>query len=371
LATIVQWKKVFRFKKDEVPPAPLRLVLQGHPARAMYIAVKHRLADKVEANGGSMELGALLKAASEISSEDHLYRILRSCESEGIFSVKQDGDTVKVLNTKESRMLIWGAPESLAYLVMHAHYETALALNYLDDIVTSKDKSSKSTAWDFYSPNQPFWAWLDQPEQREARETFNQLMVNVSLREIPHICKGFPWEKFLDKVGGGKVCSVVDVGGGKGHLLKAMMDVATFKPIVFDTHFMIDEAAGFWKGTDVELVKGDFFDPETIPMANVYILKHILHDWSDAKSIDILKSICTKAGKIPNSRVMIIELVLDETKPLAPFESWGDIQMLNVVGGKERSKKQWERDVISKSGLQIEAVHSTGGTECIIECSLE
>ena len=350
------------------PPVPLRLALSGHHAVSMYVAVKHRLADTIAANGGSMELSELL-ATTAITTSDYLYRILRSCESQGIFSVKQNGETVMVHNTPESCMLIRDAPRSLAPMVLHVYYESALALTHLDDLITSKD-ATKKTAWDFYSPNQPFWAWLDNADQRETRENFNQLMVNVSEKEIPFLCKRFAWAKFLKEVGGEETCSVVDIGGGKGHLLKAMLDVASFKPVVFDTPLMVDEAAEYWKGVDVELVKGDFFDSTTIPAAHVYTLKHILHDWSDEKSIEILQAIRQQASKVPNSRIMIIELVLDENKPLGPFESWVDIQMLNVVGGKERSKKQWERDVISKSGLKIENVHVTGGTESIIECSL-
>ncbi len=315
-----------------------------------------------------MELTQLLEK-TDIISADHLYRLLRSCESEGIFSVKQDGETVVVHNTPESCMLIRDAPGSLAPMVLHAMYESALALNHLNDVVTSTEKS-KQTAWDFFSPKQSYWAWLDEPAQTETRQIFNNHMVNMTEAHLPFICKGFAWGALLEKIGDGKAVKVVDVGGGKGHLLKAMLDVASFKPVVFDTPLMVDEAAEFWRGTDVELVKGDFFKSATIPVAHVYTLKHILHDWSDDKSIDILRAIRVQASKVPNSRVMIIELVLDEGRKLGPAEAWLDIQMLNVVGGKERSRKQWERDVISKAGMRIEAVHVTGGDHAIIECSI-
>jgi hypothetical protein len=349
-------------------PAPLRLVLQMHPAAAMYVCTRHQIADKLQANGGSMELNELLEK-TDITSADHLYRILRSCESQGIFSVKQDGDTVVVHNTPESCMLVRDTPGSLAPLVLHAMYESALAMNHLNEVVTSTDKS-KQTAWGYFSPKQSYWDWLDEQAQSETRANFNTLMVNMTLKELPFICNGFAWGGLLEKIGGGETVKVVDVGGGKGHLLKAMLEVASFKPVVFDTPLMVDEAAEFWKGTDVELVKGDFFNSATIPVAHVYTLKHILHDWSDAKSIEILRSIREQASKVPNSRVMIIELVLDEGRKLGPVESWLDIQMLNVVGGKERSRRQWERDVISKSGLRIEDVHVTGGSQGIIECSV-
>jgi hypothetical protein len=102
----------------------------------------------------------------------------------------------------------------------------------------------------------------------------------------------------------------------------------------------------------------------------VYTLKHILHDWSDEKAIEILRAVGVQASKVANSRVMIIELVLDADRKLGSFEAWLDIQMLNLVGGKERSRKQWERDVISKAGMRIEGVHVTGGDEAIIECSI-
>jgi hypothetical protein len=325
-----------------------------------------------------MGLTALLNA-TKIVSADHLYRILRACESAGIFSVEQDGDSVVVHNTPDSELLCRDAPGSLAPLVLHASYESALALNHLDDIITSTDPT-KETAWDFYSPNANFWEWLDQEDQRETLETFNTLMVNITMKELPFICGGFDWKAFLARIGGASptsTCSIVDVGGGKGHLLRALLDVASFRPVVFDTANMIDDAKAFWKAdppadaeVEVEFVIGDFFDGSTIPAANCYVLKHILHDWSDDKSVAILKAIREQANTVVDSRVMLVELVLDETKPLGPFESWVDIQMLNVVGGKERSRRQWERDVLSKAGFKLEAVHVTGGTEAIIECSV-
>ena len=388
--------------------------MAAHPAKACYIATKHRLADILAAHGGSMELNGLL-AETNIASADHLFRILRCCESQGIFSVKQDGDSFVVHNTPDSCTLIRDSPGSLAPMVLHCCYESALALNHLDDVITSKDKS-KDTAWDFFSPNKEFWAWLDQKEQREARLNFNTLMVNITMKELPHICNGFDWKAFLRRIGdGGATCSVVDIGGGKGHLLRAMLDVASFRPVVFDTPHMIEDAREFWKdsGADIEFVTGDFFKSSTIPAGNVYVLKHILHDWSDAKSIEILKAIREQAIKVKNSRVILIELVLDESKPLGmfriasehrdvptlslalslsrslalslsrslshacthlrstdPFESWVDIQMLNVVGGKERSRRQWENDVLSKAGFKLENVHVTGGTEALVECSV-
>mmetsp|Transcript_11580 Transcript_11580/g.32498 ORF Transcript_11580/g.32498 Transcript_11580/m.32498 type:complete len:378 (+) Transcript_11580:5633-6766(+) len=358
-----------RTKGEEPPlPAPLRLVLQVHPTAAMYVCTRQRIADELQAAGGSMELTELL-GKTNIRSADHLYRLLRSCESEGIFSVKQDGETMVVHNTPESCMLIRDAPGSLAPMVLHAMYESALALNHLNEVVTSTDKS-KSTAWDYFSPKTPYWAWLDEPAQKETRQNFNSLMVHVTEAQLPFICKGFAWGSLLEKIGDGEAVKVVDVGGGKGHLLRALLEVASFEPIVFDTPLMVDEAAAFWGGTDVELVKGDFFKPETIPLAHVYTLKHILHDWSDEKAIEILRAVGVQASKVANSRVMIIELVLDADRKLGSFEAWLDIQMLNLVGGKERSRKQWERDVISKAGMRIEGVHVTGGDEAIIECSI-
>lgn len=196
-----------------------------------------------------------------------------------------------------------------------------------------------------------------------------RLQVNVSLKEIPFIVNGFDWKAFLARISN-DTCSVVDVGGGKGHLLKGLLEVASFKPIVFDTPNMVDDAAEYWEGIDVELVKGDFFKANTIPQASCYLLKHILHDWSDEKSVEILKAIREQASKVENSRVMLIELVLNESVPLQPFEQWLDVQMMNMVGGKERSLRQW-RALLASAGFKLEAVHTTGGTEGILECSVD
>lgn len=166
-------------KRDKAPPAlpaPLRVVLDVHVAKACHLMVVHRVPDAIEASGGTIDLPTLLTKTS-IATEDYLYRLLRCCESQGIFSVRrQDSDdVVTVTNTPSSMMLVRDAPNSLAPMILHAMHESALALNHLDDLVTSKD-ASKTTAWDFYSKI-PYWAWLDQEEQRETLKTFNTLMV--------------------------------------------------------------------------------------------------------------------------------------------------------------------------------------------------
>lgn len=77
-------------------------------------------------------------------------------------------------------------------------------------------------------------------------------------------------------------------------------------PIVYDTEKIIDEAKEWWKDSEIkaELVAGDFF--KSVPSADVYILKHILHDWNDQKASEILQVIHEEAKKVANCKLMIV-----------------------------------------------------------------
>ena len=124
---------------------------------------------------------------------------------------------------------------------------------------------------------------------------------------------------------------IVDVGGGRGHLLHAVLEATPqARGILFDLSGVV-EAGG---PAHPRLVRqaGDFFvDP--LPAGDTYLVMDVLHDWADADALAILAAI--RRAATDDARVLIIEGILPEH--LDPGSLSIDVIMLAVTGGRERT----------------------------------
>jgi hypothetical protein len=110
-----------------------------------------------------------------------------------------------------------------------------------------------------------------------------------------------------------------------------------------------------------EIVSGDFF--AELPEANGYLLKHILHDWDDAKATTILKNI--HRASPARARVIAIDAVL--TPGNEPhLGKWLDLEMLLLPGGHERSQEEWAK-LFENGGFKLTRVVHTKSPVCVIE----
>ena len=102
----------------------------------------------------------------------------------------------------------------------------------------------------------------------------------------------------------------------------------------------------------VTLQEGSFF--EAVPSgADIYLLKSIVHDWDDERALGILRS-CARAMH-PSSRLVLLERKLPERieNPEDAFTAvMGDVHMMVVLGGKERTTNQY-RDLLTQAGLRM------------------
>lgn len=88
--------------------------------------------------------------------------------------------------------------------------------------------------------------------------------------------------------------------------------------------------------------------------ASFYYLRRILHDWPDSDSLKILGNLA--AAMTANSRILIDEVVLPDVN--AHWQAaMQDLAMGIELGGKERTRAQWE-SLVLQAGLQIAHVHT-------------
>jgi O-methyltransferase domain len=142
---------------------------------------------------------------------------------------------------------------------------------------------------------------------------------------------------------------IVDVGGGHGTLLRALLATAPqARGEVLDLPEVVAAAP---PAERIQFTSGDFFT--SVPAGgDVYLLQHVLHDWDDPEAERIL-TVCRQAAT-PASRLLIVETVLAEVPgPVMP--ELLDVHMMVMSGGRERSRAQYGQ-LLDAAGWQLAEV---------------
>ncbi len=160
---------------------------------------------------------------------------------------------------------------------------------------------------------------------------------------------------------------VVDVGGSHGSFVAAVLQrEKTARGVLFDRPEVIDGAGAALEQAGVidrvERVGGSFF--ESVPAGgDVYLLKHILHDWSDDECVKILRNV--REAMVLDGRVVVVEMLITDQGPpsRAPLL---DLNMLVMLTGKERTTEEFAA-LFAKAGLKLHAVTPTQSAFVVIE----
>ena len=161
---------------------------------------------------------------------------------------------------------------------------------------------------------------------------------------------------------------IADIAGGHGQQLADILAATPgAKGILFDQAHVVAGAPALLAACGVadrcQVVAGSFFD--SVPPANAYVLKHILHDWYDDDCRRILETIRRSAP--PGVRLLVIERIIEGPNLGANGKS-SDLNMLVGPGGLERTQEEFET-LLSSAGWKPIAAHPAA-THHIIECEL-
>ncbi|XP_061699426.1 acetylserotonin O-methyltransferase 2 isoform X3 [Syngnathoides biaculeatus] len=126
---------------------------------------------------------------------------------------------------------------------------------------------------------------------------------------------------------------------------------------VLDGHdvVMAFSLAGF---RDIVDLGGDFFHDE-LPVADLYVLARIIHDWSEDKCVNLLKRICDVCR--PGGGVLLVEATLLESRRGPVHTQLLSLNMLLQTEGRERPASQYA-GLLRRSGFRDVQVCRTGKT---------
>jgi hypothetical protein len=155
--------------------------------------------------------------------------------------------------------------------------------------------------------------------------------------------------------------TVVDVGGSEGQLLAAILKrYSHLRGILFDRPAAVSKAPALLGSAGVadrcSIVTGSFF--ESIPSGgDAYILRHILHDWSDERCRAILH-VC-RESLAPKARLLIVERTMLEDAEIPMSVLHADLEMLVMCGGQERTQAHYAR-LLGETGFRLTNAVATG-----------
>lgn len=293
-----------------------------------YLEIADKLAD------GPKTVDQLAQAT--LSSPPCLGRLMRTLCTLGLFSESEAGFQL----TQMSMHLRTDAPDSLLPLAkIHADEMYTAFGGLLENVRTGVP------AWDSRM-GRPVWNYFR--ENLERGKLFDETMRLNHIHDL---------QSMVDAYDFSTIEAVSDIGGGEGSLLRAILTRhMSIKGLLMDLPEVISRALAseVWKelAPRCSFVPGDFF-AEVPKGSDLYILRHILHDWNDDHCVKILAQ-CRKSMHA-SSRVLVIEALLDSPTQHG-IASWLDLNMM-VVGGRERTAKQYE-ELLAAAGLAMTHVKS-------------
>jgi hypothetical protein len=330
-------------------PRPGDVIMQlatGYMASAaLYAATKLSIPDILKS--GPKPVSEIAQACS--ANEDAVFRVLRALSSAGVFN--EIAPRTFAL-TADGERLLSDRPDSLRPMVLWLddkfHFDTYPELPYaMQTGNTVVEKVFGESCFGYFEKN---------PDESKV---FNDAMTGFSRMFTPPVLDAYDFSWLNGK-------TLVDVGGGHGYLLTSILKkYPEIHGVVSDLEHVVAGAPEMIRNAGVEsrctTQNGNFF--ESVPPADAYIMKHIIHDWNDEKATTILRN-CARAGR-GKTRVLLVEsVVAPGNEP--HFAKWLDLEMLLLPGGKERSEAEFAK-LLEGAGFKLTRVVPTKGALYVVE----
>ncbi|MFZ6184947.1 methyltransferase [Nannocystis pusilla] len=326
---------------DAHPATPRQVLLHllhgKFVARCIGLAAELGIADRLRDGPRAIE-----QLADDTGSHPWaLYRVMRALAGIGVFA--ESGERTFAL-TPLSQALRSDATGSMRGMArwLGAEPESWRAWGDLGLSVRT-GKPACPEVFDYFAANP------------RAGEIFDEAMISNSAATAQAVATAYDFST---------AGHVVDVGGGLGALLLAIRAAhPTLRATLFEMPHVVARArATLADEADwLTLAAGDFFEG-TVPAGDTYLLKHVIHDWSDERAATILRRCCEQLR--PGGRVLVVEHLL--TAEASPVH-WMDLEMLVMTGGGQERTVGEFLELFARAGLALSRTIETNAPVAILE----
>ncbi len=318
------------------------ILIGSMKTQAIYVAAELGLAD-VLMNGPKniSELASAVKADTGA-----LFRLLRALCSLGLFS-ERDGVYSLTPMGQALRQDVPGSLRPFALLLGGAAWWRAWGA--LAHAVRTGAGAFDATHNDGY-----FEFLMQHPDEQRR---FHDFMVSICQMNAAAIVGAYPFANFR---------KIVDIGAGGGHLLGSILSNAPqARGVLFDMPGTVPDKQVLDPALRdrIDIVGGDFFR-EVPAGGDAYVLQQILHDWDDARSLQIIKN-CYSAMAADGKLIVIDAVIEPGNQP--SFNKFTDLHMLVMSnGGKERTAAEF-KTLFQQAGFTLTRIVPTSTAFAIIE----
>ncbi|MDT3397876.1 methyltransferase [Streptomyces sp. B1866] len=310
----------------------------------MMTAVRLRVPDEID----DKPVEAAELAARLDLHPGALARLLRALAAHGVF---EEAAEDRFGHTPLSRVLREDDPHSVRYQVLWTVAPwTWRAWPHLEDAVRTGERVFPGLY------GKEFFAYLSE-DAPESAEIFNRAMTQSSSYTSDMVAGA------LDLTG---VRVAVDVGGGRGHLLRTLLERhPALHGVLHDLPSVVASAdpalrPGGELAGRVRLVGGSCLDG--VPSGDLYILKNLL-EWDDERTVATLRNVA--AALRTGGRAVLVQNLVDDS-PEPKVTTGMDLLLLLNVGGRKHTRRHLVR-LLAEAGLEIREVRPTASSLFVIE----
>jgi DNA-binding transcriptional ArsR family regulator len=329
-----------------VPPpiAVMEMVMNAWAAQAITAVADLGIADALAK--GALPVDELASAVD--ADADAVSRLLRALATRGLFRLRRDGryeltplgDCLR----SDAEVSLRGLARFVGAPQHREHWS-----HFTDAVRTGRPVVAELRG-------KPFFEYLaDEPG---FAEIFNVAMTGGSELAIAAVTTTYDFSRYG---------TIVDVGGGQGRLLAAILQATpSARGVLYDLPEVVAGAPAVLAEHNVadrvQVVPGSFFDA-IYEGGDAYVLKNVIHDWPDDEAVQILGNL-RKAADV-GKHVLLVEFVL----PGHDREfvgNWGDLEMLLVAGARERTTAEYAQ-LLGLAGFRMTRVVETASPFSVVE----
>lgn len=315
-------------------------------AQTIYAAARLGIADVLR--DGPMTATAIADRVDADPASVH--RLLRVLAAHQIFRERRDGRFELTALSDALRTDATVSIRPLLLMLSHPFYWEHFGR--LTDVV----RTGRTTVETEYGKG--LFECLD--EDQDVARVFNDAMTCVTAMSIPPVLAAYDFSSFH---------TIVDVGGGNGQMLTAILGAATTSHgVLFEQPGLEERAWETFRSAGLAqratITTGSFFDG--VPRGgDLYLLKHVVHDWQDEQARAILRQV--RDAMSPSAALLLVEAVVP-TGNRMHFGKLLDLDMLIFAGGRERTRAEFAALLLG-AGFHLKRVVPTVTHLSLIEAT--